>query len=205
MPNGRPCSRTRPSNRRRTGEGSHRHAPVPARSAPAARPIEASTCPGLVTASSGPNTVPALKRPRRRSPTAMASRVLPTPPGQRHQPYPGPLHQTGHLIEGPLPPEQRRRAHRQRARVAAARPRRHRSRAGPGGEPLAQQHRQVITDQPAQLTRSAEMTIRRRGSSLIRATRSDRRGSRSGAGAVDLSRCSRQTPGVRHGSSAAMS
>ena len=55
--------------------------PVPARSAPAARPIAASTSPGSVTDSSGTNTVPAPNRSRSRSPTATASRVLPTPPG----------------------------------------------------------------------------------------------------------------------------
>jgi hypothetical protein len=35
--------------------------------------------------------------------------------------------------------------------------------AGSGGEPLTQQHRQVITHQPAQLGGGAEMPVRRRG------------------------------------------
>jgi hypothetical protein len=39
------------------------------------------TGPGSVTAASGTNTVPAAYRSRSRSPTATASRVLPTPPG----------------------------------------------------------------------------------------------------------------------------
>jgi hypothetical protein len=55
--------------------------PAPARSAPAIRPIAASTSSGLVIASSGTNTVPAPKRSPSRSPTATASRVLPMPPG----------------------------------------------------------------------------------------------------------------------------
>ena len=85
----------------------------------------------------------------------------PTRPGQRHQPRPGTLHQPSHLPDGPLPPQQRRRAHRQRARPAGARPRRRscHSPAASGGEPLAQQHRQVITHQPAQLSGGAEGTV----------------------------------------------
>ena len=55
--------------------------PVPASSAPTARATPASTCPGWVTAASGTNAVPAPNRPPARSPTATASRVLPTPPG----------------------------------------------------------------------------------------------------------------------------
>ena len=75
------------------------------------------------------------------------------------------LEQPGHLVDGPLPPQQRRRAHRQRAGAAGDGRRRHRGRglAGSGGEPLTQQYRQVITHQPAQLGGGAEMPVRRRG------------------------------------------
>jgi hypothetical protein len=88
----------------------------------------------------------------------------PARPGQRRQPHPRGLHQPGHLVDGPLPPEQRRRAHRQPPRAPRAR-RRWRPARGPaasGGEPLAQQHRQVIAHQPAQLGGSPEMTVRGR-------------------------------------------
>ena len=85
--------------------------------------------------------------------------------GQRHQPHPRTLNQPGHLIDGPLPPQQRRHAHRQRARPTGARRRRRSGRglAASGGEPLAQQHRQVITHQPAQLSGGPERTVGRRG------------------------------------------
>ena len=80
---------------------------------------------------------------------------LPDParPGQRHQPHPRLLNQPGHLRDGLLTPEQRRRAHRQLSRAPPARRRWHRARGlgAVGGEPLAQQHRQVIPHQPAQL------------------------------------------------------
>ena len=81
--------------------------------------------------------------------------------GQRHEPHFRTLNQPGNLIDCPLPPQQRRRAHRQQAHAAGAR--RRRSLPANGGEPLTQQHRQVITHQPAQLSRGPERTIRRRG------------------------------------------
>ena len=89
----------------------------------------------------------------------------PARPGQRHQPHLRTLDQPGHLVDGPLPPQQRRRAHRQRARAAARAGDGAAAAAWPrsGGEPLAQQHRQVITHQPAQLGGGAEMPVGRRG------------------------------------------
>ena len=86
----------------------------------------------------------------------------PARPGQRHQPHPGLPEQIGHLADRPLPPEQRCRAHRQSARPAGARRRRRHGRGPAGSEPLAQQHRQVIAYQPAQLGGSAEMPVGRR-------------------------------------------
>ena len=135
--------------------------PSRARSAPTARPTPASTSSGSVTAASGTNAVPrteAVTQPlahRHRQP-GLAD---PARPGQRHQPHVRALDQPGHLVDGLLPPDQRRRAHRQRARparaAAAPRPRP----AARGGEPLAQQHRQVVAHQPAQLSRRAEVTV----------------------------------------------
>ena len=61
----------------RASSGEH----VPASSAPTARATPANTSPGWVTAASGTNAVPDPKRSASRSPTATASRVLPTPPG----------------------------------------------------------------------------------------------------------------------------
>jgi hypothetical protein len=61
-------------------------------------------------------------------------------PAQRHQPHLGAGDQADYLIDVLLPPDQRRRAYRQRARAPGTRPRRHRGcgRDAGGGEPLAQ-------------------------------------------------------------------
>jgi hypothetical protein len=83
--------------------------------------------------------------------------------GQRHKPHLRTLNQSGDLIDGPLPAEQRRRAHRQQAQTAGARRRRRRAPPASDREPLAQKHRQVITHQPAQLSGGPERTIGRRG------------------------------------------
>ena len=55
----------------------------------------------------------------------------PARPGQRHQPHPGLPEQIGHLADGPLPPEQQCRAHRQ-PRQARGRPAATAPRPGPG-------------------------------------------------------------------------
>ena len=142
-----------------------RGAPTPVRSVSTARPMPASTCSGWVTPASGTNATPEPKRSRSRSPTAVASRV-PTRPGQRDQPRVGSPDQTGHLVDGLLPSDQRCRAHRHWTRatpggrhLARHRHRDSRRRAG-GGEPLAQQRRQVVAHQPVQLTGGAEVTVR---------------------------------------------
>ena len=126
---------------------------VPARSAPTARAMPASTCSGSVTAASGTNTVPASKRSRNRSPTANANRVLPIPPGpvsvtRRTSGRPT---QPGHLVDGLLPPEQRRRVHRQRATACGPGSAAAAAAGAGGGEPLAQQRGQVVAHQPTQL------------------------------------------------------
>jgi hypothetical protein len=69
--------RSSPSCSARASSGAR----VPARSAPTARAIPATTCSGRVTAARATNTMPAAKRSPRPSATATARRVLPTPPG----------------------------------------------------------------------------------------------------------------------------
>ena len=79
------CSRLSRINSQASSQNSSARAgtsaPVPDWSAPTARAIPASTCPGSATAASGTNTAPPPKRSRSRWPAARASRVLPTPPG----------------------------------------------------------------------------------------------------------------------------
>jgi hypothetical protein len=85
----------------------------------------------------------------------------PTGPGQGHQPHVGSVEQTRHLADGLLPPDQRGRFHGQRTRTTQGRRRRGRGLRAGGGEPLAQQGRQVVADQPPQLGGRAEPPIRR--------------------------------------------
>ena len=153
------------------------------------RPADAaSTSLGSVTAASGTNTMPASKRSRSRSPTATASRVLPIPPGPVSvtsrtpggltRPATSPMacsRPTSDVVPTGSGPRAARDARRCRG-------------TGPdgGGEPLAQQHRQVVAHQPAQLAGRAEGAVGGLPAS-IRASRSASRGSRSGAGALTYS------------------
>src|SRR5215831_2521779 len=133
--------------------------PVRAKSAPAIRSTATRASPGSVTASSGTNTVPAPNRSPSRWPTA--TRVLPTPPG--------PVSVTSRAPERSTSPATSSMARSRPSSdvVLTGSRRRPRAPAGngaaAGGEPLAQQHRQIITHQPAQLGRSAEITVGGRG------------------------------------------
>ena len=77
---------------------------------------------------------------------------------QCHQPHPRPGQQAGHLTDRLLPPDQRGGAHRQRAKSTRSARRGPRRDAG-GGEPLAQQRRQVIAHQPAEFSGPAEVAV----------------------------------------------
>ena len=157
---------------------------------PTARAMPASTSSGSVTASSGTNAVPASNRSRSRSPTATASRVLPTPPGpvsvtSRTSGRPS---QPGHLVDGLLPPDQRRRARRQRARAAArAAPWPRPGRRAAANRSLSSTARSSRTSRPSS-ARRAEVPVGRRGLLLgCGPAARPGRGSRSGAGALTYS------------------
>ncbi len=87
----------------------------------------------------------------------------PTQPGEGHQAHVGPTDQTGHLVDGLRPPDQRRRVDRQRARLARDRLLRWRRwcrcRRPRRRELLAQQRGQVVAHQPAQLPAGAEVPV----------------------------------------------
>ena len=99
------------------------------------------------------------------SPTAIASRVLPMPPGPVRvtSRTSGRLEQRRHLGDVVLAPDQRRRRHRQRARSAGRRSTpADAGRAAPRSPVANRSLRssgQVVADQPAELARAAERSV----------------------------------------------
>ncbi len=157
---------------------------MPPSSAPSARPIAIGTSSASFTPSSGTNRVPESKRSLSRSPTATASRVLPTPLGPvrvRRRPPPPPSSSAISSMARSRPTSDVVLAGRGRG-----------ERPGGGGRAAAKRSLSSVARSSRTSRPSSRAVLKYRyesaASALTRPSISVRRGSRSGAGRLMYSR-----------------